>query len=304
MQFDLKEYIRDVHDFPIAGIVFKDISPLLGNHGALTETVTRIGDRWGGKIDAVAALDARGFIFGGMLAFKLGLPLVMLRKKGKLPGATIEVAYGLEYGTAVLEVQADTFDPGARVLLVDDLLATGGTAAAGCALIEKSGAIVAGCAFVIELAELGGRKALLGREVQTLVSYEEISEPITCADVIARYEEKFVLIERLSSVPGLAFPGGKQESGERLSATAIREFAEETGLVFVIEGVLGTYAEPDRDPRGAYVSTVFIGTASGTPRAENGKTRVILLNEEEMIASKGLFVFDHAVMMQDFLSGQ
>ena len=167
---ELKEYIRDVADFPKEGIVFKDISPLLGTPAALREAIDRIRDRWTGKIDTIAALDARGFIFGGMLAFQMGLPLVMLRKKGKLPGKTMQVAYDLEYGSAILEVEADALPRGCRVLVVDDLLATGGTARAACQLIEVCGAKVAGCAFVVELAALEGRKILDRHAIQSLVA--------------------------------------------------------------------------------------------------------------------------------------
>jgi len=167
---ELKDFIRDVADFPKKGIVFKDISPLLGSPAALREAIARIQDRWTGKIDAIAALDARGFIFGGMLALAMGLPLVMLRKKGKLPGKTRQVAYDLEYGSAILEIETDALPHDCRVLVVDDLLATGGTAKAACQLIEVCGAKVAGCAFVVELKTLDGRKILDGHAIQSLVA--------------------------------------------------------------------------------------------------------------------------------------
>jgi adenine phosphoribosyltransferase len=171
MKTDLKSFINDIVDFPKAGIVFKDISPLLRAPAALAQTIELFRREWEGKIDAIAALDARGFIFGSILAYAMGLPLVMLRKKGKLPGKTHGVVYDLEYGSAELEVQLDALGCNARVLVVDDLLATGGTAVAACELIEKAGAKVAGCAFVIELDGLGGREALAGKNLQSLVVY-------------------------------------------------------------------------------------------------------------------------------------
>jgi adenine phosphoribosyltransferase len=173
MKTEIKNYIKDVPDFPKAGILFKDISPLLADPRAFKEAVLQIKNEWSGKIDAIAALDARGFLFGGALAYDLGLPLVMLRKKGKLPGKTVEVTYDLEYGQAIIEVEVDSFAKNTRVLVIDDLLATGGTAKAACELVEKTGAIVAGYAFIVELSALGGRTLLKGRTIQTLVAYEE-----------------------------------------------------------------------------------------------------------------------------------
>jgi len=167
---DLKNYIRDVNDFPKPGIVFKDISPLLKEPRALKAAAKLIKTEWDGQIDAIAALDARGFIFGGILACDMELPLAMLRKRGKLPGATRQISYDLEYGSAILEAGVDAFPKNCRVLVMDDLLATGGTANAACKLIEISGGKVAGCAFVVELAELQGRKILAGYPIQSLIT--------------------------------------------------------------------------------------------------------------------------------------
>ena len=167
----LKQYLRDITDFPKKGIVFKDISPLLGTPQAFHEVIDSLATYWNSRIDGILALDARGFIFGSALAYKLGVPLKLARKKGKLPGNTMRVSYGLEYGADVLEVQEDSFQGGVRVLIVDDLLATGGTAKAACTLVEVLGATVAGCAFVIELSELDGRMKLEGYEVQSLITY-------------------------------------------------------------------------------------------------------------------------------------
>lgn len=125
---------------------------------------------------------------------------------------------------------------------------------------------------------------------------------IICADAIMRYGGGIVVIERLGSVPGFALPGGKQDPGETLSETIVREMWEETGLRFVIEGVLGTYAEPLRDPRGEYVSTVFIGCAHGTIREETGKTRVMVLSDEEIHVMLDSFVFDHGQVLEDYFA--
>jgi adenine phosphoribosyltransferase len=168
---NLKRFIRDIPNFPKEGIMFRDISPLLGNPEAFRAVVDALVKQWGGKIDAIAGLDARGFIFGAALALQMGVPLGLVRKKGKLPGKAVSASYALEYGTAAIELHEDAFSAGARVLVVDDILATGGTAAAACALVEQAGAKVAGCAFVIELSELDGRSKLKGYEVNSLLKY-------------------------------------------------------------------------------------------------------------------------------------
>jgi len=168
---DLKNFIKAVPDFPKKGILFRDVTPLLYSPKAFAETTEQFATEWRGKIDAIAALDARGFIFGTALAIRLALPLVIVRKKGKLPGETEAISYGLEYGKDTLEVQKGAVTPGMTVLVVDDLLATGGTAKAACELIEKIGGKVVGCAFVVELEGLGGREALADYPIQKLLSY-------------------------------------------------------------------------------------------------------------------------------------
>jgi adenine phosphoribosyltransferase len=168
---NLKHYIRDIPDFPKKGIMFKDITPLLQMPLAFEEVIARMANMWSRRIDAITGLDARGFIFASALAFSLKLPLVPIRKKGKLPYETISQEYGLEYGNDVLEIHKDAFCAGDRVLIVDDLLATGGTAHAASALIEKLGASVAGCAFVIEISGIGGREVLKAYDIQSLIVY-------------------------------------------------------------------------------------------------------------------------------------
>ena len=168
---DLRDFIKAVPDFPKKGILFRDVTPLLYEPEALAEATERFAKEWEGKIHAIAALEARGFIFGTALAIRLALPLVIVRKKGKLPGETEAVTYGLEYGKDTLEVQKGAAAPGMRMLVVDDLLATGGTAKAACTLLEKIGARIAGCAFVVELEGLGGREILAGYTIQKLLAY-------------------------------------------------------------------------------------------------------------------------------------
>lgn len=168
----LTDYIRDIPDFPKPGILFKDITPLLAEPAAFAEAVRRLADHYrGAPVDAIAAAEARGFLFAAPMALALNLPLVPLRKPGKLPYRTYSLKYDLEYGQAELHMHVDGVKAGARVLLVDDLLATGGTMQAGCRLIEQAGGAVAGCAFLVELAFLAGRKRLTGHEVFSLIVY-------------------------------------------------------------------------------------------------------------------------------------
>lgn len=171
---DLASLIRDVPDFPQPGIVFKDITTLLQQPAALREVVDRFAAHYREQsIDAVVAIESRGFIFGGALAYQLNTSFVPVRKAGKLPAETLQVSYYLEYGTAEVELHLDALAPGQRVLILDDLLATGGTAAAAVQLVEKLGATVAGIAVVIELDFLHGRQKL-GRHaglIHTLVHY-------------------------------------------------------------------------------------------------------------------------------------
>lgn len=173
-KLDLKKFIREIHDFPKHGILFRDIAPILANPKAMDEVIYRLSVIAEHVCaEKIMAFESRGFVFGAPLAYELMLPFVMLRKKGKLPGQTISAAYKLEYGEAVLEMAEDAVKPGERVLLVDDLLATGGTSKAGVLLIEKAGAKVAGLAYVIELASLKGRKVLGEYPIYSLVTYDE-----------------------------------------------------------------------------------------------------------------------------------
>jgi adenine phosphoribosyltransferase len=169
---DLREYIRDIPDFPKPGILFKDITPLLSHPAAFREAIGRLAGRFSGeRLDAIAAAEARGFIFAAPLAMALDVGFVPIRKPGKLPYRTVGTEYQLEYGSDRLEMHSDALEPGRRILLIDDVLATGGTMRACCDLVRHTGAEVVACAFLMELGFLNGRDRLAPHEVFSLVSY-------------------------------------------------------------------------------------------------------------------------------------
>ena len=171
----VKDYIRTIPDFPHAGIMFRDVTTLFDDPDGFQLAIKQlVAPYLGQKIDKVAGLEARGFILGGAVAYHLGCGFVPIRKQGKLPGSVISQEYTLEYGQAVLELHEDAIEAGETVLVVDDLLATGGTAEAGVKLIERLGGDVTACAFVIDLPELGGSKKLqaLGLPLHSLCSFE------------------------------------------------------------------------------------------------------------------------------------
>jgi adenine phosphoribosyltransferase len=169
---DLKALIREIPDFPKPGILFYDITTLLEDPLGLRKTIDRFGWLFSGKrIDKVIGIESRGFMFGPVLAYKLNVGFVPVRKRGKLPGKTRSVTYELEYGSDELEMHDDGVRPGERVLIVDDLIATGGTAAATAQLVESVGAGVAGFGFIVELSGLAGRKRLDGYDVEVLIQY-------------------------------------------------------------------------------------------------------------------------------------
>jgi len=168
----LTQHVRDISDYPKTGVTFRDITPLLGDPDAFRFAVDAIADRFSGvDIDRVIGIEARGFILAAPVAYRRGASFVPIRKAGKLPWAVAREEYVLEYGTGKLEIHRDAIHPGERVLIVDDVLATGGTAAASVRLIEGLGGEVVGLGFVIELALLGGRDALKGYEVESLITY-------------------------------------------------------------------------------------------------------------------------------------
>jgi adenine phosphoribosyltransferase len=169
---DLRDRIRDVPDFPSEGIVFKDLMPLIADPEYFAESIRRLAE-WARprEPNLILGAEARGFIFGGALAYELGAGFIAARKPGKLPWETVEATYALEYGTDSLEVHRDAVTPGARVVVLDDVLATGGTAKAKCELVEQLGGTVAGAAFLIELTFLNGRERLNGYDVHSLIQY-------------------------------------------------------------------------------------------------------------------------------------
>ena len=171
-EMNLSDLIRNVPDFPIPGIQFKDITTLLSDGPAFGQVVDAFASRYEGRgIEAVVGIESRGFIFSAPLAYRLGVGLVPVRKHGKLPAATHRIEYDLEYGSNKLEIHRDALKPNARVVVIDDLLATGGTVAAACQLVEMAGGVVDEVAFVIELAFLKGREKLASYPVFSLVQY-------------------------------------------------------------------------------------------------------------------------------------
>ena len=171
----VKDYIRTIPDFPHEGIQFRDVTTLFANPRGFRLAIDQMLEPYvGQKIDTVVGLEARGFILGGAIAHQLSAGCVPIRKKGKLPGATIHQAYTLEYGEAIVELHDDAVQAGEKILLVDDLLATGGTAAAGIALLERLGAEIISCAFIVELPELGGRTKLeaMGMDLHALCAFD------------------------------------------------------------------------------------------------------------------------------------
>ena len=169
----LRDCVRDIADFPKAGVTFKDITPLLSNTDAFRSTIDLIAGHFDGqRVDRVLGVEARGFIIAAPVAYKFGAAFIPVRKAGKLPWEIERVEYELEYGSDLLEIHRDAIAPEDRVVIVDDVLATGGTAAATVRLVEKLGGVVAGLAFVIDLAFLNGREKLAGYDVLSLITYE------------------------------------------------------------------------------------------------------------------------------------
>lgn len=169
---DLKRFIRDVPNFPKPGIMFRDITPLLANGPAWRETVDHLVERYRGRVDVILGVESRGFLIGSAMAYAMGCGIAVVRKPNKLPAATFNASYSLEYGTDTLEIHQDAFAPGSRVLVVDDLLATGGTAEATISLVRQLRGEIVASAFIIELTFLPGRQRLAPHEVYSLIQYD------------------------------------------------------------------------------------------------------------------------------------
>ncbi|NND75248.1 MAG: adenine phosphoribosyltransferase [Ilumatobacter sp.] len=168
----LRGFVRDIADFPTDGVTFRDITPLLGDAAAMASAVNALVDQFAGvAVDRVVGVEARGFIFGAAVAYRAGAGFVPVRKAGKLPWAVVREEYALEYGTDKLEIHRDAIHPGERILIVDDVLATGGTAAATAKLVETLGGVVVGLAFLLEIEALAGRGKLGERSVKSLLAY-------------------------------------------------------------------------------------------------------------------------------------
>jgi adenine phosphoribosyltransferase len=172
MTEEIKKLIREIPDFPKAGILFRDITPLIGDARGLAAVVDQIAEPWLGKVDMVLGIESRGFIIGAPVAYRLGVGLTIARKPGKLPFRTVDETYDLEYGSAGLQIHEDGMMGKRRILIVDDLLATGGTALAAVRLVQRLGSEVVGCAVVIELKGLGGRQRIAPVNCSTLIDYD------------------------------------------------------------------------------------------------------------------------------------
>jgi len=170
LQLRVESLVRDVVDFPQPGVTFKDITPVLADAEAFTAAVAWLGAPFADHVDLVAAIEARGFILGAPVAYALGIGLVPVRKLGKLPAETVTEAYALEYGEATLEMHIDAVRPGQRVLIVDDVIATGGTALAAAGMLRRAGATVTGVAALLEIGALGGRERLSGLDLHVMLS--------------------------------------------------------------------------------------------------------------------------------------
>jgi adenine phosphoribosyltransferase len=257
--------LRPVPDFPKPGILFWDVQPILREPAVVKGIISAMAETWRDEqIEVIAGFDARGFLIGQALALAMDLPFEQIRKKGKLPGSVERESYALEYGEATVEMEADGFIAGKRVLLVDDLLATGGTAMAGAKLVERLDGTVAGFACITELPVLGGRGVLMHYRVEsllTIVGDTVYTDAAYCTDLCITDEflGDLLLCERSTHPTGIAMLGGHIEE-ESLVAATIRECVEETGIATKEKDWSFTeivLAKKGRDPRGMKVSLIM-----------------------------------------------
>jgi adenine phosphoribosyltransferase len=257
------------------------------------------------KIDYVVGFDARGFLFGGAIAHALGAGFKQIRKKGKLPGPVVAVSYEYEYSAGTLELQDNGVLHRKRILLVDDVLATGGTARAGIELIAKVGGTVVEFVTVIEMPELGGRLKLIEVPIHSCISIiEQIPTAGVeyCVDMFVREEQngQLILVKRLKTPQGYAMPGGRIESHETALRSAIRELGEEAGVSQMSLSPLCMLTGTGRDPRGPKVSVVFDCMAHVADlRGEIGATEVVLVAGLAELPIVADFVFDHSQFVRD-----
>lgn len=296
--------LRPVPDWPKPGILFFDLNPLLRDMEIMRHVAKEIGDYWRPLgVGVVAGLDSRGFLFGPMVADYLNVPFTMVRKKGKLPPPTRSLAYSLEYGSAEIEMADDKFMVDKRVLLIDDLLATGGTAKASADLVRMLGGDPIGVACVTELPELGGRSKILDLPVQSLITIMD-GQPLVgveyCVDIVVRptSTDALILVERLGEVKGTAMPGGRIEARESAVSAAGRELLEETGTIAQEIYFLDMLTGIDRDPRGPKVSVV-VGTVAvvDTLLSEPQSTRPFLVRSFDQLPKASDFVFGHGAFL-------
>lgn len=296
--------LRPVPDFPKPGILFFDLNPLLRDMEVMDHITNQIAEYWRPhNVHVVAGFDSRGFLFGPMVAERLDVPFTMIRKKGKLPPPTKPVSYGLEYGSDVIEMADDGFIKGKRVLLIDDLLATGGTAGAGVTLVSLLGGTAVGFACVSEIPALAGRSKLLDIPVQSLITIMDGKTFVGvqyCVDVLLRDQRNnsLILIERLATAPGISMPGGKIDKRESAVRALQREIEEEVGYTVCEPEFHSMLVGQDRDPRGLMVSIVFTGVGIVTSWerfdvGESTKTKPFYCHSlEELPTDSQQFAFD------------
>lgn len=298
--------LRPVPDFPEPGILFFDLNPLLRDMEVMRHITKEIGDYWGpAGVDVVAGLDSRGFLFGPMVAEYLNVPFTMVRKKGKLPPPTKSIAYSLEYGQAEIEMSDDQFLADKKVLLIDDLLATGGTVKASAELIRLLGGYPIGVACVTELPELGGRGKVLELPVQSLITIMDGQALVGveyCVDMLVRpaSNDSLLLVERLGEVKGTAMPGGRIEKRESVITAAMRELQEETNAIAQAIKYLGVLTGIDRDPRGPKVSVV-VDTIAEVEKliGEPKNTKPFWVPSLEQLPHVSEFVFGHGPFVHE-----